>query len=63
MTDVFRQTYTPLSDERKAAVQIVKEKAQELYDLLETQPQSREMSLAKTNLEQAIMWAVKSMTA
>lgn len=63
--NVFLKQYRQLSDA---------EKAQELYDLLEQGPNglpgptgavgrtSRELALAKTNLEQAIMWAVKDVT-
>lgn len=66
--NVFRKQYRPLSDAEKAYLEALKDKAQELYDLIETGnptqsvPQSREKSLAKTNLEQAVMWAVKDVT-
>lgn len=62
-TDVFRQVYTPASEEKKAEVLAFKKKAQELYDLLpnEGNYDLRMISLAKTNLEQAVMWAVKGM--
>lgn len=66
--NVFRKAYRPLNDAEKVYLDALKDKAQELYDLIEsgnpTQsvPQSREKSLAKTNLEQAVMWAVKDVT-
>lgn len=72
--NVFRKQYRPLSDAEKAYLEALKDKAQELYDLLEQGPDglpgppgtcgraSRELALAKTNLEQAIMWAVKDVT-
>lgn len=63
MSDVFRQEYTPVSDERRAQVLELKKKAQELYDLIEAGPDGREKSVAKTELETAIMWAVKGLTA
>lgn len=77
MSDIFRQVYTPVTDTQKAAVLVVKQKAQELYneiekafnyiqlgDKLSGAPQigMREASLAKTNLEQSVMWAVKGLT-
>lgn len=37
----------------------VKEKAQELYDMMNHLQTNREMQLAKANLEQAVMWYVK----
>jgi hypothetical protein len=66
--NIFRKQYRPLSDAEKAYLEALKDKAQELYDLIETGnptqsvPPSREKALAKTNLEQAIMWAVKDVT-
>lgn len=66
MTDVFRQEYKPLSDDQKAYVDSFKEQAQHLWNRFESaeflKPDPRKMALAKTNLEQAIMWAVKSIT-
>lgn len=72
--NVFRKQYRPLNDAEKVYLDALKDKAQELYDLLEQGPNglpgpvgtcgrtSRELALAKTNLEQAIMWAVKDVT-
>lgn len=66
--NVFRKEYRPLSDAEKTYLETLKNKAQELYDLIESGnpvqsvPPSREKALAKTNLEQAIMWAVKDVT-
>ena len=72
--NVFRKEYRQLSDAEKVYLDALKNKAQELYDLLEKGPNdlpgsistcgrmSRELALAKTNLEQAVMWAVKDVT-
>jgi hypothetical protein len=66
--NVFRKTYRKLNQVELDYLDALKDKAQELYDLIDTggpthqAPQSREKSLAKTNLEQAIMWAVKDVT-
>lgn len=65
MSDVFRQQYKQLSDEAKSKIQSIKVKAQELYDELEADIQGsdqRMRALAKTNLEQAVMWAIKAIT-
>lgn len=47
MNDVFRKTYTPLTGDKMSDPNF-------LYN--------RELALAKTNLEQSIMWAVKAAT-
>lgn len=69
MPDTFRKEYTPLTDEQKAQMGAIKDKAQELLDLFnaavppgEQSERSRCMALGRTNLEQAIMWAVKGVT-
>lgn len=62
MADVFRKVYTPLSDEQKALVERVKTKAEELYTIIDETTGSREQSLAKTKLEESVMWAVKNIT-
>ena len=66
MTDTFRKTYTPLTDEQKSQMQAVKEKAAELEQLYNeaiTPENGREIAIGKTNLEQSVMWAVKGITA
>ena len=64
--DIFRREYKELSNDQKAYVDLFKYKAQELFDkFMESQfldHDQRCMSLAKTNLEQAVMWAVKAIT-
>lgn len=69
MTDTFRKEYTPLTDDQKTQMAQVKDKAQELLDLLniivpqeERSERSRCMAVARTNLETTIMWAVKGIT-
>jgi len=64
MGDTFRKLYTPLSEEQKAEMQAIKNKAEELEELF-NKSMSREprlMAIAKTNLEQGVMWAVKAVT-
>ncbi len=64
MSDLLRKTHRPLSEAEQAQVHAIKVKAQELYDILNncTPPQSRELSLARTKIEEAVMWAVKHVT-
>lgn len=75
MTNIFRKEYRELSDDEKALLDQVKDKAQELFDLISEGTRvreqlsrdmptqnGREMALAKTKLEEAVMWAVKGIT-
>lgn len=59
MSDTFRKNYHTLKQENTNLVQSIKDKAEELEALLR-QVSSREMSVAITNLETAIMWATKA---
>lgn len=51
-----------LTDAEKQTMQAVKDKGLELHDLIESIGASRELSLAKTKTEEAVMWAVKHLT-
>lgn len=61
VNNVMRHEYRVLSDGEKAFMQAIKDKGQEFYNLIHG-PQSRELSLAKTKIEEAVMWAVKHIT-
>ncbi len=64
----FRKEYRPLSDQEKVLVDQIKDKAEELAQLLDRAGdrhetgRSRYLSLARTALEEAVMWAVKDVT-
>ena len=60
--NVMRHEYRTLSDTEKASMQEIKDLALKLYDCIESLGQSRELSLAKTKIEEAVMWAVKHIT-
>lgn len=66
--DTFRKEYTPLNDRQKQEMAEIKDKAQELFDLIDkvdtdtASGKTRCLALAKTNLEQAVMWAIKGVT-
>jgi len=69
MADTFRKEYTELSDEQKDQMNAIKDTAQVLLNLFddavptdERSERSRCMAIARTNLEQTIMWAVKAVT-
>jgi hypothetical protein len=59
MTDTFKKVYTVMPDEIKQTIFDMKSKAEELKAFFD-KVNSREMSIAQTNLEQALMWATKA---
>ncbi len=63
VNNVMRHAYRILSDDEKVAMQAIKDKGLELYNLIENLGHSRELSLAKTKEEEAVMWAIKHLTA
>lgn len=50
------------SEEKKAVSDAARIKASELYQLFESQPSSREKSLAVTALEESLMWFNKHLS-
>lgn len=66
MPDVFRKQYRTLTDIEKQRLAAVKDQAQVLYDVFSdislASGGTRELSLAKTKLEEAVMWATKAVT-
>lgn len=70
MSDTFRKEYKPLTDEQKSQMANIKNAAESLLLTMnqicpaeERSERSRCMAIARTNLETAIMWAVKGVTA
>ncbi len=62
VNNVMRHQYRVLTDTEKAQMQAIKDKGLELHDLIEGIGASRELSLAKTKTEEAVMWCVKHLT-
>lgn len=62
MADAVRSTYRELSAEEKATIADFKIKGQAFIDDCEALGKSRELSLAITKIEEAVMWAVKHVT-
>jgi len=62
VNNVMRHEYRVLSDTEKQAMQAIKDKGLELHNLIESIGQSRELSIAQTKTEEAVMWAVKHLT-
>lgn len=61
--NTMRHKYRVLSDEEKAQMGAIKDKGLELLELIDATGSSRELSIAKTKTEEAVMWAVKHITA
>lgn len=62
VNNVMRHAYRVLSDEEKASMQKIKDDALALHEYFGSLGTSRELSLAKTKIEEAVMWAVKHVT-
>ena len=62
VNNVMRHAYRVLSDDEKAQMQAIKDEGLKFHDLVESIGGSREMSLAKIKIEEAVMWAVKHIT-
>lgn len=63
VNNVVRHEYRVLTDDEKAAMKRIKDIGREFLDLIHVTGTSRELSLAKTKVEEAVMWAVKHITA
>lgn len=61
--NAVRHTYRVLSDEEKAQMVELKNLGAAFIAKCNEVGKSRELSLAVTNAEQAVMWAVKHVTA
>jgi len=62
VNNVMRHEYKVLSDNEKMYMKHIKDAGLEFHNMLEAIGQSRELSLAKTKIEEAVMWAVKHIT-
>lgn len=61
--NVMRHEYKVLSDEEKVQMKKIKDMGLEFFSYLDSIGRSREISLAKTKVEEAVMWAVKHVTS
>jgi phosphoribosylaminoimidazole-succinocarboxamide synthase len=62
VNNVMRHQYRVLSETEKQQMQAIKDKGLELFELFDGIGASRELSLAKTKVEEAVMWATKHIT-
>lgn len=63
VNNTMRHAYRVLSDAEKANMQAIKDKGLEFHAMIEGLGNSRELSIAKTKIEEAVMWGVKHITA
>jgi len=63
VNNTMRHAYRVLSDAEKANMQAIKDEGLKFLELVSGLGNSREISLAKTKIEEAVMWAVKHITA
>jgi hypothetical protein len=59
----MRHAYRVLTDAEKATMSAIKDKGLEFHELISGIGNSREVSIAKIKIEEAVMWAVKHITA
>lgn len=62
VNNVMRHEYRVLTEDEKKRMQGVKDLGLLLLEMMDALGPSREISLAKTKIEEAIMWAVKGIT-
>lgn len=63
VNNTMRHQYRVLGDAEKANMQTIKDMGLAFHDFIAGMGNSRELSLAKTKIEEAVMWAVKHITA
>jgi len=63
VNNVMRHAYRVLTDDEKAVMQKIKDDSLALHEFIGSLGGSRELSIAKTKIEEAVMWAVKHVTA
>lgn len=63
VNNTMRHQYRVLNDAEKLGVLAIKDLGQHFTLLCEGLGTSRELSLAKTKIEEAVFWAVKHITA
>ena len=63
VNNTMRHAYRVLSDDEKATMAKIKDMGLEFHSMVDGIGQSRELAIAKTKIEEAVMWAVKHVTA
>jgi hypothetical protein len=60
--NVMRHEYRVLTDGEKEQMKLIKDTGLHFHDMIAAMGDSRELSLAKTKIEEAVFWAVKHLT-
>lgn len=60
--NTVRHQYRVLSDAEKAQMLFIKDQGLNFIDTLDKMGSKREYSIAKTKIEEAVMWAIKGLT-
>ena len=60
--NVMRHEYRVLTDDEKMLMKVVKDLGLDFIQKVDALGTSRELSLAKTKIEEAVFWAVKHLT-
>jgi hypothetical protein len=63
VNNTMRHAYRVLTDAEKANMQAIKDQGLQFHEFVSGLGNSREISIAKTKIEEAVMWAVKHITA
>lgn len=62
INNVMRHAYRVLTDQERADMQALKDQGLLMFQQIGALGESRELSIAKTKVEEAVMWAVKHIT-
>lgn len=62
VNNVVRHEYRVLTEDEKQSMQFIKDEGRDLIEYFDELGSSRELSIAKTKIEEAVMWAVKHVT-
>lgn len=63
MSDIMRKANRELTPNEVAQINAVKDAAESLWELFDSLGASRELSIAKTKIEEAAMWGTKAITS
>lgn len=63
VNNTMRHQFRVLTDAEKATMLKIKDMGLAFHDYLSSLGNSRELSIAKTKIEEAVMWSFKSLTA
>ena len=63
MSNVMRHEYVALTPERSKQIIDTKDYGLAFWDYIDSLGHSRELALAKTKIEEAVMWATKHLSS